>query len=62
MSVCHVMPNGEVVPVPQEIVSKGRVAEQGFYDGQMARLLAEGFVPASAPVIDDSAPAAPVEE
>lgn len=42
MAVRYIMPNGEVVPVPQDVVSQGPAAEQSFYDNQMARLAAEG--------------------
>ena len=41
MSVQYVMPNGEIVPVPQDVVSQGPAAEQAFYDNQLARLAAE---------------------
>jgi hypothetical protein len=41
MSVQWVMPNGEVVPVPRDVVSQGKAAEQAFYDAQLARLEAE---------------------
>lgn len=62
MSVNHTLPNGEIVPVPQDIVAKSRVAEQGFYDGQVARIIAEGFVPAPVDPVEVPSPAAPVEE
>lgn len=48
MSVQYIMPNGEIVPVPQEIVADSLVAQQGFYDGQLARLVSEGAVSPSA--------------
>jgi len=41
MSVQFVLPNGEVVPVPQDVVSQGNAAQQGFYDLQLERLQAE---------------------
>ena len=39
--VQHIMPNGEIVPVPMDVVSQGRAAEQAFYDLQLSRLAAE---------------------
>lgn len=54
MSVIHILPNGEAVPVPVEIVAEGRAAEQSFYDNQVKRLEAE-----AQPTV---APAAPVSE
>lgn len=41
MSVVYIMPNGEEVPVPMDVVSQGHAAEQAFYDNQMARIAAE---------------------
>lgn len=41
MSVVHVLSNGELVPVPVEVVAEGRAAEQSFYDNQELRLKAE---------------------
>jgi len=41
MATTFILPNGEHVPVPADVVSKGHEAEQGFYDGQIARLAAE---------------------
>ncbi len=41
MSVQWIMPNGEVVPVPQDVVSQSREAEQAFYDLQLVRIEAE---------------------
>lgn len=41
MSVHHIMPNGEDVPVPADVVSQGNAAEQAFYDLQLARIEAE---------------------
>ena len=41
MGVQHVMPNGDVVPVPQDVVAQGRAAEQAFYDAQLARVKLE---------------------
>lgn len=38
MSVVHIMPNGEAVPVPMDVVSQGHAAEQAFYDAQLARV------------------------
>jgi hypothetical protein len=39
--VTFILPNGEQVPVPADVVGTGAAAEQGFYDGQIARLAAE---------------------
>ena len=39
--VQYKMPNGEIVPVPQDVVSQGGAAEQGFYDGQSERVAGE---------------------
>jgi hypothetical protein len=49
--VTYIMPNGERVPVPQDVVSQGPAAEQAFYDGQLARLAAEAAD--AAPVLTD---------
>lgn len=54
MSVIHILPNGDVVPVPQDVVSQGNAAQQAFYDLQLERIKAESVLP--------EAPAAPVEE
>lgn len=40
--------NGEIIPVPEDVVSQGKTAMQGFYDGQVARLQTEAQ-PAPAP-------------
>lgn len=34
-------PNGDLVPVPDEVHAKGDVAVQGFYDGQAQRVAVE---------------------
>lgn len=39
--VVHVMPNGELVPVPEDVVAQGNPAQQAFYDNQLARLAVE---------------------
>lgn len=41
MSTNFTLPNGEVVPVPQDVVAQGNAAQQSFYDLQVARLAAE---------------------
>lgn len=41
MCVQYQMPNGEIVPVPMDVVAQGREAEQAFYDNQLARIAAE---------------------
>lgn len=38
MSVIHILPNGEAVPVPQDVVAQGNEALQAFYDLQVKRL------------------------
>ena len=52
MSVQYKMPNGEIVPVPQDVVAQGNAAQQAFYDLQLARLGIEAA----------SMPAEPAEE
>lgn len=41
MSVQYRMPNGELVPVPIEIVAEGNAALQSFYDNQSKRIADE---------------------
>lgn len=41
MSVIHILPNGEAVPVPQDVVAQGNEALQAFYDLQCERLKVE---------------------
>ncbi len=41
MSTTFIMPNGEEVPVPPDVVSQGLRAEQAFYDAQLARIAVE---------------------
>ncbi len=47
MSVVHIMPNGDVVPVPADVVSQGNAAQQAFYDLQLERIKVES-APATA--------------
>lgn len=39
--VQFLMENGEIVPVPVDVVSQGGPAMQSFYDNQVARIQAE---------------------
>lgn len=55
MSVFHTMPNGEVIPVPPEVVAQGSAAQQAFYDLQLQRIATEAPVATS----EAAAPAAP---
>jgi len=38
MSVTFIMPNGERVPVPMDVVAQGNKAQQSFYDLQLERI------------------------
>lgn len=53
--VRFVLPDGDVIPVPADVVSQGNAAQQAFYDSQIARQAVE------APAAGDSSstPAAP---
>lgn len=54
MSVQYVMPNGEVVPVPPDVLSQGNAAQQAFYDNQVARIAAEKAETAAPPAGEGS--------
>jgi len=41
MAVQFIMPNGEVVPVPEDVSAQGNEAQQSFYDLQLQRLEVE---------------------
>ena len=46
MSVQYIMPNGEIVPLPMDVLSQSHAAQQAFYDNQLARIAAEAPAPA----------------
>ncbi len=41
MSTTFIMPNGEAIPVPQDVVAQGNAAQQSFYDLQAQRIALE---------------------